>query len=780
MNIGDNLKQRARHYHQSTDLQGELPDASSATSLSKDKELPPTPLRHGHEDTLPMSIAYPNQHSPPSTVFQLYGSRKRNSGLALHSANQVVQKTDLIISAVLTLLGLITRLYRIGKRDAVSWDEAHFGKFGAYYLNHTFYHDVHPPLAKMLVAFAEAIAGHNGTFNFSSGQKYPSYVNYTLMRAQLALYGIALIPLAYLTCIQLNMSRRMSILAALFVLFDNAICVMSRFILLDQPLLCFTAMTLYGIATFNRYRDQAFSPMWWRWLLFTGFSLGLVFSSKWVGLFSILLVGISTAEDLWHMLGNWRMPIEDYLKHWLYRIVGLIIVPLTIYVLCFKIHFAVLYKSGTGDGKMSSAFQAKLRGNSLNTQPLDVVSGSMISIRSSYPGAGFLHSHEHKYPSGSQHQQVTCYTYQDHNNYFTIQRLNGTENDNDTLQFIQDGDIIRLVHNDTKLTLYSSHYNAPVTARNFEVSAFNASGSADTRDQWKVEIHSENSRRKMDGKVHALTTRFRLRHVKSGCYLSTSGRRLPEWAWRQSEVSCERHNKFSPDVLWNVERHINDRLPPMDASKVVRTNFFMDMIHLNIEMARSNNALVPDRNKYNVLESDAWSWPFLIYPMRLVGWGDNNIKYYEIGNPLLWWGSTIVCILYPFKFLWYVLTYRRQASGWKHGELYQWWDETKLLWGGWALHYFSFFFMGRVTYIHHYLPALYFALLLLAYELEYYGKRIARGAYHGKIFYVCAIVACVVFYYFSPFTYGWDTPAKDMAGRRWLSTWNIDIDLYSV
>ncbi|KAJ2239306.1 Protein O-mannosyltransferase 2, partial [Coemansia sp. RSA 454] len=187
------------------------------------------------------------------------------------------------------------------------------------------------------------------------------------------------------------------------------------------------------------------------------------------------------------------------------------------------------------------------------------------------------------------------------------------------------------------------------------------------------------------------------------------------WGWNQAEVTClpdksGKKNVKSNDVLWFVEHNVNPRVSKDDLSQYVSTNFFVNMIQLNIEMAKTNNALGPDANKYSVLESR------------------------------------------PHKFLW----------------------------GGWALHYIPFFAMGRVLYIHHYLPALYFALLLLAFELDNFFKTWRRGRYLTVAAICCGIVAGIVYLYFAPFTYGWDRPAKELAGRQWLKTWNIYSDIYAM
>lgn len=89
---------------------------------------------------------------------------------------------------------------------------------------------------------------------------------------------------------------------------DNALVTQSRLILLDSPLVVFTAFTALSWTCFLNLHEQgpakAFSAGWWFWLAMTGLGLGATASVKWVGLFTIAWVGVLTLWQLWTLLGD--------------------------------------------------------------------------------------------------------------------------------------------------------------------------------------------------------------------------------------------------------------------------------------------------------------------------------------------------------------------------------------------------------------------------------------------------------------------------------------------
>ncbi|KAJ2608446.1 Protein O-mannosyltransferase 2 [Coemansia sp. RSA 1365] len=735
--------------------------------------------------------AYPTAskgtHSGTTAAFANRGGSRRWAWLGGTSERAMI--------LMLTLVAVVTKLYRIGRRNSVSWDEAHFGKFGAYYLNQTFYHDVHPPLAKMLVGLSELLAGHNGSFDFKGGHTYPAYVNYRFMRVFNAGFGIALTPMAYVTCRRLRMPTEFAAMAALFVTFDNALCVMSRFILLDAPLLGFTGLALTMFACFYRQRQHPFSTDWWRFLLLTGLSLGLVASAKWVGLFAVALVGCFTIVELFEMYCNTRLPMRIYAKHWAARIVTLIVIPLCVYALCFKVHFSVLSRYRPAASFMPIGFQTKMRGNPISRQPYEIHTGSAVRLQSHTSATGYLHSHSHNYPMGSMRQQITGYGYADPNNIWNIRRVAAAGSfqhaedvlgtDDPIAGAIGNGDIVALQHNSTNTYLHADPgFEAPFSKQYKEVSAMKDSepGALSSNSLWVVEIVNPE-RRMDDGHIHPLGTPIRLRSAAMGCTLLSTGERLDKnWGWNQAEIACDIDKSSAQDskgYLWTIERHINANMTSVNLGKFMSSSFLRDLGAVNRQMWITNNALVPDHDKHNVLESGPTSWPFMVYPMRMVGWDDDSIKYLEIGNPLLWWASATVCLVFPLQLFYWLVCWQRRSFNWKQGQFRDYIEGAMMLWGGWLLHYLPFFLMGRVTYLHHYLPALYFSILFLAYQIfhtcSWYMNR--RGLI--RVLYVCVSVVVFTFWWFSPLTYGWDKPIKDLKGMQWVSSWPVYTDKFA-
>jgi dolichyl-phosphate-mannose-protein mannosyltransferase len=99
-----------------------------------------------------------------------------------------------------------------------------------------------------------------------------------------------------------------------------------------------------------------------------------------------------------------------------------------------------------------------------------------------------------------------------------------------------------------------------------------------------------------------------------------------------------------------------------------RSPFFRDFWHLNVAMWTSNNALVPDAEKYDSLASSPGDWPFLYSGMRMNGWGDYNPKYYLVGNPIIWWSGSVSLLVFVVTLGWYLARFQRRYNDFAPGE----------------------------------------------------------------------------------------------------------------
>jgi len=233
----------------------------------------------------------------------------------------------------------------------------------------------------------------------------------------------------------------------------------------------------------------------------------------------------------------------------------------------FEIHFLILENSGDGDGFMSAEFQHTLGGRGMADTYADVAIGSTITIRHVHTQGGYLHSHDHQYPTGSKQQQITLYPHRDGNNEWSI--VNATsvgdpdfEWEKEPLKYISNSARVKLRHLSTSKHLHSHDFRPPVSDVDFqnEVSAYGMPGFAgDMNDDWILEIYDgHRSDPESYKRLRTLRTVFRLRHALQGCYLFSHKVKLPEWGFEQQEVTCNK-NAVLANSLWIVETNTHTK-----------------------------------------------------------------------------------------------------------------------------------------------------------------------------------------------------------------------------
>ncbi|XP_045623727.1 protein O-mannosyl-transferase 2 [Procambarus clarkii] len=651
-----------------------------------------------------------------------------------------------VVAAVFSRLHYITMPYK------VVWDEAHFGKMVGWYINRTFFMDVHPPGGKLLLALFGYLGGYNGTHSFANpNTPYDGYHGIMPMRVGCALLGAGMVPLGFHTVWTLTRSLPASAFAATLITFEVGTITLSKFILLDPPLLFFILASFHGLCLMHSVARRSFSREWWGWSAYTGAMLGCAVSVKFVGLFVVAVVGCYILHDLWIHLGHTHQPLVGVVKHLAARALCLILLPALIYVTVFAIHDQLLYRAqdvfAAAEAHFSPGFQMTLQDNALNnvSQPRDVVYGSVVTLRNDNLAGVYLHSHNLTYPGevlGQSLQQVTGFRAKDFNNHFKILFPEDDPDLGDGFyngepETLVHGDWVRLYHLSTNAVLscsknksfvtkkhklvYAKPYNLTEPAQAASITeAFNLDENANISNAavtpWQLwMVHIEGG--KPGDAVRTLDSRIRFMCVAPKCALTWSRAALPlHWGGGQAEVTCS-HNLQDPFTVWMVEQHFNPYLQNHTYNHL-RSGFVSRLVESHRVMAWVNSRLKPEGDQVYTSHRP-WMWPICF---KSQVWFDVNFRIVLLGNPVIFWINLVFLVAAPLLLLYHHYQHKRglldppQLAARKERLVFA----IKWLLLAYLLHYVPFYTMDRILYYHHYFPALQFSSMLTAVVFGYW------------------------------------------------------------
>ncbi|QIW96904.1 hypothetical protein AMS68_002422 [Peltaster fructicola] len=614
--------------------------------------------------------------------------------------------------AVITILAFVTRFYGITHPNEVVFDEVHFGKFASYYLQRTYFFDVHPPFGKLLFAFAGWLVGYDGAFLFENiGDSYiTNKVPYVAYRSLPALLGSLTVSIVFLIMWESGYSLPAAIAASAIVLLDNAHVGQTRLILLDATLVIFMALSVLCYIRFYKLRHVAFSRKWWKWLLLTGISMSCVISTKYVGAFTFFSIGVPVVIDLWDLLDVNRkqgaLSLPDFAKHFTARVIGLIVVPFLMYLFWFQVHFAILSRSGPGDEFMTPEFQETLSDNLMTQQAVPIDYFDSISIRHKESKV-YLHSHVDRYPLryedgriSSQGQQVTGYPHNDTNNMWQIvpsQAMEGLGHR------VHNGDVVRLRHLVTDTWLLTHDVASSLMPTNQEFTTVPADdANGDRFNDTLFEIRIEGGRAGQDFK--SMSGQFKLVHWPTKCAMWTHQTPLPDWAYKQAEINGNKNIQQSSNI-WYVEDIAGI---PADSPRLIKENkvvkkmpFLKKYFELQRAMFFHNNALTSS----HPYSSFPIQWPFLLRGVSFWTQNDTKQQIYFLGNPIGWWFASSILAVFAGVLLADQVSLRRGIDALDLRTRSRLYNSTGFFFLLWAAHYIPFFIMGRQLFLHHYLPA---------------------------------------------------------------------------
>jgi dolichyl-phosphate-mannose-protein mannosyltransferase len=166
-------------------------------------------------------------------------------------------------------------------------------------------------------------------------------------------------------------------------------------------------------------------------------------------------------------------------------------------------------------------------------------------------------------------------------------------------------------------------------------------------------------------------------------------------------------------------------------------------------------------------------------------------QIYLFGNPFTWIVSLLGVLIYAI--MWVLDRFLLHRGVYDFGpNLRRWWDRSLgFLLITWFMHYIPFFIMGRMLFLHHYLPAFIRSVILTCTLIDFLGRQpqnpnmtkilqmskwqTGQGTLAFHSFSILVIgLAIGVYVFFMPLTYGTGFDSLHaLRSRKWFKSWDL-------